>query len=209
MADLDTGLAALDERFLDLARSGDERANHVQTALSRLRSELESLSTATASQDNSLDGLAAAYRSGFAKASTSSATSCRARWRRRLGEAEAGAARLLASAEAARPHVELDARCRDRGRQPDRVRRVQRRCAAGTACRADDVGRPGRQPGRAAAGRTQRRHRRGGRRSQTACPAKPARRWSPRWSRSAKPPAMPPSAPAKRSARSFRKAPAN
>jgi len=58
MADLDTGLAALDERFLDLARSGDERANHVQTALSRLRSELESLSSATASQDSSIDGLA-------------------------------------------------------------------------------------------------------------------------------------------------------
>jgi hypothetical protein len=29
IADLDTGLAALDERFLDLARSGDERANPV------------------------------------------------------------------------------------------------------------------------------------------------------------------------------------
>ncbi|MGH6784472.1 MAG: hypothetical protein ACREBP_07590, partial [Sphingomicrobium sp.] len=105
MADLDTGLAALDERFLDLARSGDERANHVQTALSRLRSELESLSTATASQDSSIDGLAqrtvqlreGVDQLGLVLQGEMAAT---------LGEAEAGAARLLASAEAARPHVD-------------------------------------------------------------------------------------------------------
>jgi predicted nucleic acid-binding Zn-ribbon protein len=105
MADLDVGLAALDERFLDLARSGDERANHVQTALSRLRSELESLSTATTSQDNSIDGLAqrtvqlreGVEQLGLALEGQMAAT---------LGEAEAGAARLLASAEAARPHVD-------------------------------------------------------------------------------------------------------
>jgi hypothetical protein len=105
MADLDTGLAALDERFLDLARSGDERANHVQTALSRLRSELESLSSATASQDSSIDGLAqrtvqlreGVDQLGLVLQGEMAAT---------LGEAEAGAARLLASAEAARPHVD-------------------------------------------------------------------------------------------------------
>ena len=105
MADLDTGLAALDERFLDLARSGDERANHVQTALTRLRSELEALSSATVSHDSSIDGLAertarlreGVEQLGFALQGQMAAT---------LGEAEAGAARLLASAEAARPHVD-------------------------------------------------------------------------------------------------------
>ena len=105
MADLDTGLAALDERFLDLARSGDERANHVQTALSRLRSELELMSAATASQDNSIDGLAqrtyqlreGVDQLGLVLQGEMAAT---------LGEAESGAARLLASAEAARPHVD-------------------------------------------------------------------------------------------------------
>ena len=105
MADLDVGLAALDERFLDLARSGDERANHVQTALSRLRSELESLSGATATHDTSIDGLAdrtqrlreSVDQLGAALEGQMAAT---------LGEAEAGAARLLASAEAARPHVD-------------------------------------------------------------------------------------------------------
>jgi hypothetical protein len=105
MADLDTGLAALDERFLDLARSGDERANHVQTALSRLRGELESLSSATASQDSSIEGLAqrtvmlreGVDQLGLVLQGEMAAT---------LGDAEAGAARLLASAEAARPHVD-------------------------------------------------------------------------------------------------------
>ena len=105
MADLDTGLAALDERFLDLARSGDERANHVQTALSRLRSELESLSSATASQDSSIDGLAqrtVQLREGVDQLGLV----LQGEMATTLGEAEAGAARLLASAEAARPHVD-------------------------------------------------------------------------------------------------------
>ena len=105
VAGLDSGLAALDERFLDLARSGDERANHVQTALARLRSELEGLSSATASHDTSLDGLAdrsqrlreGLDRLGEALSGEMTAT---------LTQAEAGAARMLASAEAARPHVE-------------------------------------------------------------------------------------------------------
>jgi hypothetical protein len=105
VADHDSGLAAHDERFLDLARSGDERANHVQTALSRLRSELEALSSATAGQDSSLDGLAERSerlregldRLGQVLAGEMTAT---------LVEAEAGTARMLASAEAARPQVE-------------------------------------------------------------------------------------------------------
>ena len=105
VADLDSGLAGLDERFLDLARSGDERANHVQTALGRLRTELEGLSAATSAHDNSLDGLAdrsqrlreGIDRLGEVLAGEMTAT---------LGEAEAGAARMLASAEAARPQVE-------------------------------------------------------------------------------------------------------
>lgn len=58
MADLDSGLAALDDRFMDLARSGDERASHVQTALNRLRTELAELSATTEAQDSSLGGLA-------------------------------------------------------------------------------------------------------------------------------------------------------
>ncbi|HEY0627776.1 MAG TPA: hypothetical protein VGD23_00445 [Sphingomicrobium sp.] len=105
MADLDSGLAALDERFMDLARSGDERAGHVQTALGRLRGELESLASTTSAQDSNLDNLAdrtQRLREGvdaLGVALTGQMAST-------LSEAEAGAARLLASAEAARPHIE-------------------------------------------------------------------------------------------------------
>src|SRR5688500_2354497 len=105
MADLDSGLAALDERFLDLAKSGDERAGHVQTALGRLRGELESLASTTSAQDSNLDSLADRTQRlregldvlGLALTGQMATT---------LNEAEAGAARLLASAEAARPHIE-------------------------------------------------------------------------------------------------------
>ena len=104
MADLDSGLAALDERFLDLARSGDERAGHVQTALGRLRSELESLAGATSIQDSTLDGLAqrtALLREGVDQLGRTLMDEMGGA----LGQAEAGTSRLLASAEAARPHV--------------------------------------------------------------------------------------------------------
>ena len=105
IADLGSGLAALDERFIDLARSGDERANHVQIALARLRSELEALSATTATQDASLDGLVERtqrLREGVDELSRVLQGELGAT----LGEAEAGAARMLTSAEAARPNVE-------------------------------------------------------------------------------------------------------
>jgi hypothetical protein len=105
IADLDAGLAALDERFLDLARAGDERASHVQTALTRLRGELDSLADSAGLQDQNLDGLAdrtARLREGVDQLGLM----LQGQMAASLGEAEAGAARLLASAEAARPHVD-------------------------------------------------------------------------------------------------------
>ena len=105
IADLDTGLAGLDERFLDLSRSGDERAGHVQTALTRLRTELEELAATTNAQDSTLEGLAdrtQRLRNGLDELGITLA----GQMSTTLGEAEAGAARLLASAEAARPQIE-------------------------------------------------------------------------------------------------------
>ena len=105
MADLDNGLAALDERFLDLARSGDERASRVQTSLSRLREELETMSAATVAQDSSLDALAertARLREGVDMLGQKLQGEMTAT----LGEAEAGASRLLASADAAAPKMD-------------------------------------------------------------------------------------------------------
>ena len=105
VADLNTGLAALDARFSDLARTGDERAIQVQAALNRLRGELEQLTSSTASQDASLEGLAdrtERLRTGLDELGLILSGQMTAS----LADAEAGAARLLASAEAARPNVE-------------------------------------------------------------------------------------------------------
>ena len=104
IADLDAGLSALDERFFDLARAGDERAGHVQVALGRLRTELDTLATSTAAQDGTIEGLAqrtatlreGVDRLGFALQGEMASA---------LMSAEQGAARLLASAESANPLV--------------------------------------------------------------------------------------------------------
>ena len=104
IADLDTGLAALDERFFDLARAGDERAGHVQVALNRLRTELETLAVSTSAQDGTLEGLAqrtTILREGVDQLGLA----LQGEMASALMSAEQGAARLLASAEAARPHV--------------------------------------------------------------------------------------------------------
>ncbi|MBA3667220.1 MAG: hypothetical protein H0W65_05815 [Sphingomonas sp.] len=105
MADLDSGLAALDERFLDLARTGDERAGHVQVALGRLRGELESLTSATASQDGTIEGLAQRTMS-LREGVDQLGLTLQGEMAAALADAEGGAARLLASTEAAWPHAE-------------------------------------------------------------------------------------------------------
>lgn len=105
MADLDAGLAALDERFMELARTGDDRASHVQVALGRLRGELEALTASTASQDTTIEGLthrAQLLRNGVDQLGVA----LQGQMADALGNAEAGASRLLASAEAVRPHVD-------------------------------------------------------------------------------------------------------
>jgi hypothetical protein len=104
IADLDTGLAALDERFSTLARAGDARAAAMIGALARTRAELEALvqqsdvgdiaveelANRTAALRQGIETLSAQVREGLAGA---------------LGEAESGATRLLAAAEAARPEI--------------------------------------------------------------------------------------------------------
>ncbi|MGI8931849.1 MAG: hypothetical protein ACR2FK_05665, partial [Sphingomicrobium sp.] len=104
IADLDAGLSALDEHFFDLARAGDERAGHVQVALNRLRTELDTLATSTSAQDGTIEGLAlrtATLREGVDQLGLA----LRGEMANALGSAEEGAARLLASAEAADPLV--------------------------------------------------------------------------------------------------------
>ena len=104
IADLDAGLSALDERFFDLARAGDERAGHVQVALNRLRTELDALATSTAAHDGTIEGLAmrtATLRDGVDQLGQV----LQGEMTNALTAAEQGAARLFSSAEAASPLV--------------------------------------------------------------------------------------------------------
>ncbi len=102
---IDSGLAALDERFAALAYDGDNRAAAVSESLIRVRGELDAIAGQSGSHEGamatmaermsalrqSLDGLTADIQGVLSTA---------------LGEATSGAQRLLDTSEAARPHIE-------------------------------------------------------------------------------------------------------
>ncbi|MEO6199010.1 MAG: hypothetical protein ABIO68_03615 [Sphingomicrobium sp.] len=58
LADIDQGLSLIDQRFAELAASGDQRAAHFLDSLTRARSALESLATQAGAQDDVLGRLA-------------------------------------------------------------------------------------------------------------------------------------------------------
>ena len=96
IADIGMGVAALDERFAALASDGDARAVAITEALHRMRSELEALTEQSGAHDGAVGSLAertAALRQSVALLSTE------------IGEAQAGADRILATAEAVRPEI--------------------------------------------------------------------------------------------------------
>ena len=105
VADLDTGLVALDDRFARLAEQGDERAGRLSGHVGRLRADLDGLGVDTGAQDQSLLALAdrtAALREGVTALSLAVAHELGGAF----GEAEAGASRMLAATDQARPSIE-------------------------------------------------------------------------------------------------------
>ena len=70
IAEIDRGLALIDERFSELAANGDERANRFLESLTRARAELDTLAAAgeLAGHRDRLDRRA--HRRRFARAST-------------------------------------------------------------------------------------------------------------------------------------------
>ena len=105
VADLDTGLVALDERFARLAEQGDERAARLSGHVGRLRSELDALGVDSGAQDQALLALydrTAALRDGVTALSLAVAHELGGAF----GDAEAGASRLLAATDQARPSIE-------------------------------------------------------------------------------------------------------
>ena len=105
VADLDTGLVALDERFARLAEQGDERAARLSGHVGRLRAELDSVGIESGAQDQALLALSDrtnALRDGVTALSLAVAQELGGAF----GEAEAGASRLLAATAEARPSIE-------------------------------------------------------------------------------------------------------
>jgi DNA repair exonuclease SbcCD ATPase subunit len=104
LAEIERGLALIDQRFTELASHGDERANHFLESLTRARSELDALAGEASSQDNaigtiaertatlreSIERLAGEIRDGVGSA---------------LGEAQSGADRLAEVAQNAKPEI--------------------------------------------------------------------------------------------------------
>jgi len=104
IAEIDRGLALIDERFAELAAHGDERANRFLESLTRARSELDTLAAQASSQDlaigsiaerttllhEAIDRLTGEIRDGLGSA---------------IGEAHGGTERLVQAAALARPEI--------------------------------------------------------------------------------------------------------
>ena len=98
-------LAELDRHFASLAEQGDSRAAAFTAAIGRARTELQALGGETSEQDGALAGLS--ERSASLRETVDQLTAAvREQLAAAVGETESGAARLLQSAEAARPEIE-------------------------------------------------------------------------------------------------------
>ena len=104
IAQIDRGLAMIDQRFTELAATGDERANRFLDSLTRARTELDTLAAQASSQDDAIGSLA--ERTGALRESiTRLAGEIRENVGVALGEAQGGADRLAETAAAAKPDI--------------------------------------------------------------------------------------------------------
>ena len=104
IAEIERGLALIDERFTELASHGDERANHFLDSLTRARTELDTLAAQAGSQDNAIGALAdrtAAMRESVERL----AEEIRDGVGTAIGEAQGSADRLAEAAQNAKPEI--------------------------------------------------------------------------------------------------------
>ena len=104
IAEIERGLALIDERFTELAVNGDERANRFLQSLTRARAELDTLSAQAGSQDDAIGSLAertATLRESIARL----AAEIRENVGIAIGEAQGSAERLAEVAAAAKPEI--------------------------------------------------------------------------------------------------------
>jgi len=104
IAEIERGLALIDQRFTELATNGDERATHFLDSLTRARSELDSLAARAGTQDDAVRSLAertVTLRDSIERL----ATEVRENVGVAIGEAQGGAERLAEAAAAAKPEI--------------------------------------------------------------------------------------------------------
>lgn len=104
IAEIDRGLAMIDERFGELAAHGDERANRFLESLTRARTELDTLAAQASSQDLAIGSIA--ERTTALRESIDRLTDeIRDSLGTAIGEAQGGADRLTEAAAAVRPEI--------------------------------------------------------------------------------------------------------
>lgn len=104
IAEIDRGLALIDQRFTELASHGDERAQHFLDSLTRARSELDTLAAQASTQDVAIGSITertAALTESIDRLSTEIRGSLGAA----IGEAQGSTDRLAAAATAVRPEI--------------------------------------------------------------------------------------------------------
>jgi ABC-type transporter Mla subunit MlaD len=104
ITEIERGLALIDQRFAELASNGDQRANHFLDSLTRARSELEGLASQASSQEDAIGALAD-RTAGIRQTMERLASEIREDVGVALGEAQGGADRLAAAAQAAKPEI--------------------------------------------------------------------------------------------------------
>ena len=105
IAEIERGLALIDERFTELAANGDDRANRFLQSLTRARSELDALAAHAGSQDQAIVSLAdrtTTLRDSIARL----ANEIRDGVGTAIGEAQGSADRLVEAAAAAKPDID-------------------------------------------------------------------------------------------------------
>jgi predicted nucleic acid-binding Zn-ribbon protein len=104
IAEIDRGLAMIDERFSQLAAQGDERANHFLQSLTRARTELDALALQASSQETAIGTIA--ERTGTLRETIDQLTSeIRDNLAAAIGEAQGSSDRLAESAVAVKPEI--------------------------------------------------------------------------------------------------------
>jgi hypothetical protein len=104
IAEIERGLALIDQRFTELAANGDERANHFLNSLTRARAELDALAAQAGTQDGAILSLAertAALRDTIAHLASEVRDGVGAA----IEQAQDSAGRLAEAATSAKPDI--------------------------------------------------------------------------------------------------------